>query len=310
MAMLLLSATTLLAGPTAGETPPTGMKNEPGGEVYVGTDANATNPNGTIFWTGNCWATAPYAAHLYLCDQNTGKRLRDYATVANLKAGDPALLFREGNLSITAKDYEYIERSPSGTKYTFRAMEYDISWGGWRAILMSRGNGGSQAEFYFILYVQDPLNRTLCLTEGISCHALNLTLSAAVKENLSPLAPLFGLPAAGSRYWLDIGDGSDMGGQSFQLVTESRNLSLIGKGGSATVISRLELKYTNSSGGLNRIVMAPMVHGYGGDTGKPSVISGTTPVILACAAVLAALVAGKRRRWHLDASSATEKNKP
>jgi hypothetical protein len=300
---------TCFAGLGTCASTPVHINTEPGGLVYAGTASTATNTNGALFWNLSSWTTNGLASHQYFTDLRTGERLKPNITVLEVTgeaSGDSRTV---DNVSLLVKDAKYTEKTAQNKKVAFSGHDYDITVientsGTWKLHLQSRCDGRDVNDTYFHIYLQDPLNHTLLFKEGTQAMATGNSIPHVLGWDIGDGNRTFYMPNASSQYWLDVNGGSDMGGTTFKLVTGALDLTAIGKANGTTVIRSFEIKYMNSTGSFNRVVIHPQVETMSQEKGKSTPATpATTPVLLAAAVAVAALFLRRKREGASGAAS-------
>jgi hypothetical protein len=251
----------LLMGSGRAPTTPIHIDTEKGGYIYTGTESERTdrpqNLNGVIFWNSEKWVTQNTTAHKYFTDLRTGYRLKNH-TIA-YESGDESSgqhTVDGKTVKIASYSYDIAGRTFSATKYSMEIQER-TNTEEWMFEVRSRSSGGTDRGYLHLL-IQDPLGHTLVLREGIKAYSLQKSLGSFSDTDIVPSDTTFYMPNGSSVYWLDINGGSDMGGVTFKLFTESSDLSSLDMG-TETVISSFEVQYTNSTGSINAIAIRPHI---------------------------------------------------
>jgi hypothetical protein len=248
---------------------------------------NTKNLNGAMVWNGTGWVVNPTWEHQYFVDTRTGNRLKSYtsldATVSGLPPGEtevhqdgygkyyPNQNF--GNYSITKQTYWYTKSVTIGNgNYQYGAVEYRITDAatGLQVILRSRGVGEDISNAYFDIYIEDYLtsgsSQTTAFIGDPEWYTFPVKAVAALGINDLSQYRTGSLPGAITRqsnnygdYYFDLANGADMGpagvGKSFELHTTP----LVSKFSdlSPSYITGFELKFMDSSGNLQKIVVYP-----------------------------------------------------
>ena len=179
-----------------------------------------------------------------------------------------------GNYTITKQGYSYsTPGSPDASAtYIYYAVEYVIhdNVTGKDVVLKSRGSGNGTSGGYFNVYIDDDttagIPKQVTAMRGDPVWFTYIGSDAQTsKSNQSSTQGLTGyLPGAVTQqssysadYFLDVNNGSDMGGKSFEMHCAPVNPKTWTLGGNNSFVTGFELKYMDSSGNLQKITVSP-----------------------------------------------------
>ncbi len=253
------------------------------------------NQNGAMIWNGQAWVVNDTWAHKYFIDASTGNRLKTYnahdttvtgapdagtQTSACAVIGNAFAATGYGNFyppdtfqafSITRQAYTYTKTNAYGT-YCYGAVEYVIQHPvtGKTVVLKSRGVGSGAGQAYFDVYIEDDLTTGLPYTvqttamRGDPAWYTYPGMSAQAAKNVADTVTgrSGDLPGAVSMlgthdgdYFLDVNNGSDMGGKSYEL--HANPLANAFDGPSPAYITGFEYKWMDDLGNLQKITVSP-----------------------------------------------------
>jgi len=198
-----------------------GLNKEQGGDIYKEGSAVPDNQNGAMPWNGSEYVVNNTWAHTYFFDVPTGQRC---------VAHDPLTVNSSGTywgFQVTRNVYGYsIPALGGGGVYLYQAVEYVIVQpDGMKVIIRSRGSGNGLNQAYFNIYIQDPDSGGTTAMRGdpVWFNYDGMTPEQAANQTSETFGRAGNLPTSDpperSQYWLDVNNGSDMGGYSYHFHT-------------------------------------------------------------------------------------------
>jgi hypothetical protein len=239
----VLSAFTVSAGdqpstgvPVATSTSYIQLNNEPGGDIDMSVPAEwdgvYENPNGAMVWNGTEWIINNTWAHTYFTEIKTGQRLISHTLAASFDgSGAPNVTVVQGYCdcyyTVTQAIYSYTVPANTGGYFGYEAVEYRITQpDGKRLIVRSRGCGLGITQAYLDIYLEDPDGVHVSAFRGdpvMYVYSTSLEQSVLITDETQGAVaslPTFA-PDERARYWLDVDNGSDMGGYSYVFRTQA-----------------------------------------------------------------------------------------
>lgn len=228
------------AGALATSTPVIKLNKEQGGDIDKGAraqwDGVYENANGALVWNGTEWVINTTWAHTYFTASATGQRLITHTLIASFDgSGAPNVTIIRAytqtqatySHTITQSIYTYTVPAKTGGSYTYQAIEYGIAQPDTkRLIVRSRGCGQGSARTYLDTYIEDPGGVHVAALRGdpvMYVYSTTLEQSVGITDELQGAFASLPTSAPGerARYWLDVNQGSDMGGYSYVLRTQA-----------------------------------------------------------------------------------------
>jgi hypothetical protein len=270
------------------------VKTEDGGSIF-NNNGTVLNEKGAIYWNGTDWMTADSAAHMYFVSSaDNSIRLANYTTDLTIKGGETGtirtgtmrIVFENVSYSINVSRYHY-ELTINGSAWTANAYQYEISTLGWKVVLQSRSDGTVNGTSYFHAFISQSAGNTAVLKEGVDLTKMSMGIDQALIASPVQASDYKLGGGANNNYWLDFSGGSDMGGLTYQLITDKVKMN-----GTVNenVISKFMVNYLNESTNGHKIAFEPSVQ-LTSSTGEPiSGTNGNSPFDMIIMIVLIALV--------------------
>jgi len=249
-----------------------------GSGIITKTTPAATNANGAMVWNGQQWIVNNTWAHKFFVDDlGTGDRLKPH----NVQIVNSSGTFM--NYQVTRSSYQYTTGRRGGGRFRYGAVEYLIldMVTGKSVLLRSRGSGNGTAQPYFNIYIEDDVTsgvqqQTTALrgdpvwytyVATTAQEAAQITDAQSGRTGEMPAATDTGLvpcsAVSGCRtgYFLDVNNGSDMGGKSYHFHTESITSGVEDLGSSFPV--DCDIEWMDAQGDLQELRFFPEVIGEG-----------------------------------------------
>jgi hypothetical protein len=232
------------------------LDREPGGDIDAGGpaawDGVYENSNGAMVWNGTEWVINTTWAHTYFTDRRTGERLVPHVVAGSFDgSGAPNETVVKG-YTVTQAIYGYSVPATAGGDFGYEAVEYRIAQpDGKRLIVRSRGCGLGIEQAHLDVYIEDPYagvhvaalrgDPVMYVYDGSLEQAILITNTV---QGAYALLPTFA-PEARARYWLDVNNGSDVGGYSYVLRTQALDCQTDNLG--SAFVSEFQLQYYEST---------------------------------------------------------------
>lgn len=235
------------------------LNNQPGGDIDQGSpsewDGSYENTRGAMIWNGTEWVINNTWAHSYFTNIPTGTLVIAHATTANYDGSGAAGVQVVQGYTLTQSTYSYTLAGPAvNERYRYEAVVYRIRQpDGKQILLQSRGCGLGASQAYFDIYIQDPAggNGVTAIRGDRALHFAGMIVDQAALEAGAPGDVFAHLPTTApverARYWFDLNNGSDMGGDTYFFRTKSLDCRTGALGAAFPAMFQLQ-KYFNSDG--------------------------------------------------------------
>ena len=263
----------------------TSVEMETGGCIRASGTASpdCDNSVGAMFWDGSGWVVNDTYGHMYFattCNSGCpvpcvpGAKVKDFTTTqAPCQAqGSGVEVLRETGPSGTEyraihNIYSYA-KNRGGTEYTITAAEFVVqpvlsgtdTPTGQKVVLRSRSANATSFTPYFDVYIANEDGTT---TEAFRSDPVWFHYAMGMDQALvqtDPTAYRMGeMVTLNSEFWLDVGGGSEMGGKTFKLITDSLSNGEL-DGLNTSFISRFAVQYTDGNDVLRQLLFCPHVY--------------------------------------------------
>ena len=263
----------------------TSVQTETGGCIRaVGTSSpDCDNSVGAMFWDGTGWVVNDTYAHMYFAAEcNTGcpvpcgpdVKVKDFTTTqAPCQAqGSGVEVLRETGPSGTQyraihNVYSYV-KNRGGTEYTITAAEFVVqpvlsgtnTPTGQKVVLRSRSANVTALTPYFDVYIANVDGTT---TEAFRSDPVwfhyTMGMDQALLQTDATAYRMGDLVTLDSEFWLDTDGGSEMGGKTFKLITDSISNGELDSL-NTSFISQFAVQYTDENSVLRQLLFCPHVY--------------------------------------------------
>ncbi|HAJ38356.1 MAG TPA: hypothetical protein DCL15_22020 [Chloroflexi bacterium] len=175
------------------------------------------------------WVVNNAWAHSYFTYLNTGRRIYEHQRLVSIDGSGPMGVAYSGQgYTVTQRVYTYtIPAAGGGADYVYAAVEYLLTQpDGKRLLLRSRGCGLGTATAYLDIDLANPSGAGVTAFRGdpvMYTYTVNLEQSVLITDEIG--GAVASLPTVAprerARYWLDVNNGTDLGGYTYALRAQA-----------------------------------------------------------------------------------------